>query len=177
MKKLLFTLLLAVILPLSASAYWPYGNGFRDVTVDVTARGGYNLLEKSPMASGVVGVQFYGVRAELELGWTNFDIGANFNKKDFFFVSPMIGWSYGFNHTVYLMGGISNWAEMSYDTNPKGEPTFNNTLCGKLKVGGNLYISEHFFVNVDVSYLLPFARHQTLSYEGFIVGAGIGYRF
>ena len=82
MKKVMLSLLLAVLLPLSALAYNPYGN-WNDVNVDVTARGGYNFLEKTPLVGGALGVNFYGFRAEVEIGYTSFNTCYNFSKQDF----------------------------------------------------------------------------------------------
>lgn len=179
MKKIIVVLLLAVVLPLSASAYSPYGGyGYRDVTVDVTARGGYNFMENKPLVSGVVGLDFLGVRAELELGWTNVNLPFSSNKKNFCYISPMIGYSYGFNHNVYAMIGITNWgyAEL-YDTSEQGYD-WQHKICGKIKVGANMYLNQHLFVNLDLSYLLPtYSRYSSIDYQSFNLCVGIGYRF
>ncbi|MBQ2810981.1 MAG: hypothetical protein IJF12_02305 [Alphaproteobacteria bacterium] len=174
MKKIIILLLVAAFLPLSASAY-SYG-GYKDVTVDITARGGYNFMENVPLAGGAVGVQFWGLRAELEAGWTSFNLPEGILKKDFCYISPMIGYSYGFNHKLYAMVGFTNWGYVDYYDK---QPMFKqDIICAKIKVGGNLYITEHLFVNLDLSYLFP--KHMDeycLTYKGFNLMGGLGFRF
>ena len=88
----------------------------------------------------------------------------------------MIGYCYGYNHTVYAMAGITNWGytDLYYE-----EPTFQqDVICAKIKVGGNLFISRHLFVNLDLSYLFPKRMSDyCLTYKGFNLQGGIGFRF
>ena len=174
MKKIIILLLLAVVLPLSASAY-SYG-GYKDVTVDITARGGYNSMENVPLVGAAVGVQFYGLRAELEAGWTTFNMPTPLAKENFCYISPMIGYYYGLNHTVYAMIGITNWGytDLYYE-----EPMFKQDIIrAKLKVGGNLFINEHIFLNLDLNYIIPNRMGEyCLTYKGFNLLGGVGFKF
>ena len=174
MKKIIISLLIAVIVPLSASAY-SYG-GYNDVTVDITARGGYNFMENVPLAGGAVGVQFWGLRAEIEAGWTPFNLPNGLNKKDFCYISPMIGYSYGFSHNLYAMIGVTNWG---YVDTHLGEPLFRQDIMRpKIKIGGNLFVSKHIFINVDLSYMFPKQMNECcINYKGFDLKGGIGFKF
>ena len=174
MKKIIIALFITVFLPITASAYSP--TSYRDVVVDITARGGYNFMESVPLAGGAVGVEFWGLRAELEAGWTYFNMPSDLLKQDFCYISPMIGYSYGFNHSVYAMVGITNWG---YLENGKNEQQFRQDIIyGKLKVGCNLFLTRNLFVNLDLSYLLPRRmENYCITYKGFNLKGGIGFRF
>ena len=173
MKKIIVALLIAVVLPLSANAYTPYRG---DVTVDITARGGYNFMGNVPLAGGAVGVDFYGLRAEIEAGWTLFDMPAGVPKKDFCYISPMIGYVYGFNHNLYAMVGFTNWGYTDlYDP----EPAFKQDIIrGKIKVGANLFVTRHVFINLDLSYLFPKRMDQyVITSKGLNLCGGVGFKF
>lgn len=179
MKKTILALLLAMVLPISASAYSPYGS--HGVAVDVTARGGYNFLEKSPIAGGAVGVNIWGFRAEFELGWTRFKMWDQ-DQKDLFYLAPMVGYCYSWGHDCYAMFGVSNWGSFGHIKDYYPEYAWKDTMCGKLKIGGNFFLSEHFFINVEASYMFPFySRYYgvpvELIYQGFNLCAGVGVRF
>ena len=177
MKKVMIVLLLAVVLPFSAKAYSPYG-GYSDVTVDLTARGGYNFFENTPLVSGAVGLDFWGVRAELELGWTQLNIPESLAKKDLCIVSPMIGYTYGYSHKLYAMVGVSTWGYTEVSGKSGQNYSWHNSLCGKVKVGANMYMTNNFFINVDVSYLIPVSsKTPSIDYRGFNTCVGVGYRF
>lgn len=179
MKKIIISLLIAVVLPLSASAYYPYGGyGFGDVQVDVTARGGYNFTEKTPLVGGVLGLNYWGFRGEIELGWSCFNAAGSTGKENFCYISPMVGYVYGFNHQLYAMAGITNWghSELGYN---QDKPEFkSNALFGKVKVGCNLFLMPRLFLNIDLSYILPrhFDRHN-ITYDGLALRAGVGFKF
>ena len=177
MKKIIFTLLIAIVLPLSAGAYSPY-MGYPDITVDVTARGGYNFAEKSPLAGGVLGLNFMGFRGELEVGWTYFNSYPDSIKENFCYVSPMVGYVYGFQHQAYAMIGITNWGYYETTDDPQYSHFRSDILYGKVKIGCNLFLSQRMFINMDLSYLLP--RHfdyHYLTYDGIGLKVGIGFRF
>lgn len=177
MKKVMLSLLLAVLLPLSALAYNPYRN-WTDVNVDVTARGGYNFLEKAPVVGGALGVNFYGFRAEIEVGYASFNTCYNFSKQDFCYVSPMFGYVYGFNHEFYAMIGImtGGLSEEDYYT---GEFSYRESaIYGKIKTGCNLFVTRNLFFNLDLSYIVPRDYdYRCCSYEGLNFQIGVGFRF
>ena len=177
MKKVMLSLLLAVLLPLSAFAYNPYKD-WMGVHVDVTARGGYNFLEKTPLVGGALGVNFSGFRAEVEVGYASFNTCYDFSKKGFCYVSPMFGYVYGFNHEVYAMAGIMTGG-LSEEDFTTGEIFYrDDAIYGKLKAGCNFFVTSNLFVNLDMSYIVPRNYdYRCCSYEGLNFQVGVGVRF
>ena len=179
MKKIIIVLLLTAILPLSAHAWYPTG---KTASFDITARGGYNALENAPLASGAVAVQIFGIRTEIEVGWAQFRL-PDLTTQNLCAVSAMVGYTYEFGHAIYVMAGITNWGVNEFPTT--GYPTtdgytipssLGNSLRGKVKVGANLFVTNHLFFNIDLSYIIPNAHHYRLHGErdGLNLTAGIG---
>lgn len=178
MKKLIIVLLLTACLPLSAKVYTPKNN---ICALDIIARGGYNFLEKTPLACGSIAMQLYNFRTEMEVGWTYFQLPNDF-KRHFCCVSTMVGYAYISTHSVYAMIGLANWGTAEIDTEESNLYILESTMRGKAKIGCNLFMTKHLFLNIDLNYVWPpLKKHPTTElftvYTGLNLTVGLGVRF
>lgn len=145
--------------------------------LSITAYGGYNFLEKAPLAGGTVAVDVNFIRAELDYGWSYVMAP---KRRDFTYFSPSIGFVLGRKSQVYLMGGFTGWpyvikkgySECQYDV-------FNAKLFHfHVQLGTNIALGKGVFASVRAVYVIPKNRQEScINYQNLALRAGIGYWF
>lgn len=167
MKKLIL-LLFAVILGMNMSA-----QERSPVEASIVVKGGYNFLEKQPVAQ----VSLFGNFAFVRFG-VSFNYA--FIKTDVVDLSqlpafsPSIGLTYGDKNVVYLMCGAQPWGVLDKETN-KLLPR-DRWRCS-LEAGYDIRLSDRLFFNLSAFYLLPGKETETTRLcQNLSILAGLGFR-
>ncbi len=142
---------------------------------------GYNFLENAPMGGVALGLNCYCVRAELDFGFSSLKTPTLEKKRHSLgYFSPSIGLSFGDKYEFYGMVGFTTWGYIATtEVTECAKDKFHKDLVHcRLKVGSNIMISDKFFVNVDLSYMIPKSSEVGYVYfDNLALRAGIGYRF
>lgn len=171
MKKfLLFVagILLSVTMVAQEKVAW------QDFYSSVVFKGGYNVLEKRPVAT----VDFYAdiglFRAEIELGYA-------FGSEDEalpmpIYFSPALGVSYGCYSIFYFLVGAQPF--ITKTIREQGARFSLEAWHLKLEGGVDIRLSDLFFLDLSAVYLVPRKDTETTQHFqnlSFMIGLGINF--
>lgn len=143
-----------------------------DVFGQVVFKGGYNLLEKQPVAAADIRADIGFIRAQVEIGYAPFD---NVQAPPIPF-SPSIGLTCGDIHIFYLLVGGQPWGAL-FTQDEKSKFDFE-TWHVRFEGGVDFRLSDLLFINVSAVYLLPHKDTETSHhYQNLSVLAGLGFNF
>lgn len=161
---------------LSTAMYAQMNISWYHVYGSAVFKGGYNVLEKAPVAVIDLNADIGFLRTEFEIGYSPFQTPTGGLRRVSYF-APSFGVMYGNKNMVYLLVGGQPWGGVH--TSQEGEEKIlNNYWHLKFESGVDFRISDLFYFNVSGVYLLPRkddARVQHFQNLSFLAGLGINF--
>ncbi len=173
MRKLV---LFWVCILLSTAMYAQMNISWYHVYGSAVFKGGYNVLEKAPVATIDLNADIGFIRAEFEMGYSPFQT-PNGGLEHVSYFAPALGVMYGNKNMIYFLVGGQPWGGIY--TSQTGEQKFSKD-CWHVKFEGGVdfRISDLFYFNLTSIYLLPRKDRATLQhFQNLSFLAGIGVNF
>ena len=170
MKKfvlLFISSLLSVMMFAQSNVSW------YDLYGSIVIKGGYNVLEKEPVAMMDIYADIGFLRAEIEVGCTYF---SQHEGRIFTYFAPAIGVTYGNRNTLYFLVGGQPYGAFTLLRDPP--KLRGDEWHFKIEGGVDIRLSDLLFINLSSLYLLPRSPTEcTHYYDNLAFMAGLGFNF
>ena len=142
---------------------------------NVVFQGGYNLLEKQPVANIAFVGDVWIFRGKIEIGPGFLPYPGSNETHLFSYFAPSLGLVWGYKHLVYLLAGGMPWGDWDYRD---GKPKFSQTVWHfKVECGTDIHLSDTFFLNLEIMYLLPRLSNSPTNCKNLSLRGGLGIYF
>lgn len=183
MKKFIIFLLAATVLSAGSleakkRLLSPYDQRTREeLKFNASVYGGYNFTGAAPVYGGIVAVESYFLRADLDFGGTT--INHPLCDKHFTTFGPSLGVFVGENYKMYAMYGFQTYATIATTavTNCPTDQLYTDNFYHKLKFGFQATVWERMFVSVELARLFPVRKAGFIVFPNTSANVGVGWKF
>jgi len=141
----------------------------RPINFRVGVNGGVNMAEDGPLYGVYASVQGCNIVVQADVGWTRL----GFPDEDFIYINPALGFYLGERVRWYGLLGFTNWGGQNVE-NGRFE---KDRIWFNVKLGLDIPITRHLFLNFNWTYLIDSNRQDIIPYKNNAICLSMGFWF